>query len=87
MLRPSTSKDINVLEYFECQDIDNILIQINKIYLVKWEFVENTINFWAEVQNYKDAGNNKPFSGLAEFAIKIFSLHGPTQKFNVYSHK
>jgi len=36
--------------------------------------VDDTIKFWAEVLINKDAGNNNPFSGLAEFALKILSL-------------
>ncbi|XP_053954724.1 uncharacterized protein LOC128860940 [Anastrepha ludens] len=75
MLKVSKSKEIfKVLEYFECKNIENIQLQIEKINFIKWEFVEDTSKFWTEVIKYKDAGNNNPFSDLAEFALKILSL-------------
>lgn len=75
MLSPIPNENIvNVLEYFECKNIDEIKIQIDKIRFIKWEFVEDTTKFWAEVLKYKDAAYNNPFNDLAEFALKILSL-------------
>nr|XP_017097198.2 uncharacterized protein LOC108125494 [Drosophila bipectinata] len=65
---------INIFEYFKITDIDELKSQLDKIHLIRWEKTEESMQFWAEVLAYRDAGNNNPFKALALFAIQLFSL-------------
>lgn len=75
ILSPSKGKEfLDVLKYFECNNIDDVLIQIEKLRVVKWVSITDTTKFWVEVYSYRDAGNNNPFPEIARFAIKLISL-------------
>ncbi|XP_036329582.1 uncharacterized protein LOC118741720 isoform X2 [Rhagoletis pomonella] len=76
VLRASHEEIEDVLKHFNYSDdmIEKIIIQYNRINFVKWNNISNTMQFWAEVQTYTDAGGNKLFSDLAEFALHLLSL-------------
>jgi len=52
----------------------SFLNQYNDIHLLKWENIDDTIKFWAEVNLFKDSGGNERFSELSLFAIQMLSL-------------
>lgn len=54
--------------------IEKITQQWNNINFIKWRNIENTTDFWVEVQSYKDAGNENPFRELCSLAFTVLSL-------------
>lgn len=74
ILRSKKDNIVEILEHFKISDIDEIFRQYNKISFVKWENIEDTVKFWAEVLRYEDACGNNPFLLLAKFAISLLSL-------------
>ncbi|KAL4721012.1 hypothetical protein ACJJTC_016783 [Scirpophaga incertulas] len=54
--------------------IDKLICQWRNIVHTEWQCTSSTVEFWAEVIDYKDAAGNNPFSELAAFATKLLSL-------------
>ncbi|XP_025996408.2 uncharacterized protein LOC113005286 [Solenopsis invicta] len=54
--------------------IDIIERQWQKIQLLHWNEIKDTKKFWYEVNRYTDAGDNKPFKELANFAMELLVL-------------
>lgn len=73
-LKHNKSSLTELLKINNKSNIDFIQSMWQKIHLLTWTNVQNTIKFWCEVYEYKGAGNNKPFEELAEFAISLIVL-------------
>lgn len=56
------------------QKLEKIDIQWNNINFVKWQNINSTLEFWAEVNQYKDASDKNPFQELCDLALTIISL-------------
>lgn len=54
--------------------ITKIELQWQKLTIVKWNNVNNSVNFWCEVSNYCDASGENPFKELADFALSRLVL-------------
>lgn len=65
-----------LLDFFRVSDdvASQIESQYNKINLLKWTETNDTISFWIEVSEYKDASGLNPFKELVDFAIGILIL-------------
>lgn len=82
MLSPSnTLKQIkeNISDLCECfglniEEIEKIEIQWRKINLMSWKNTNSSIDFWAEVKEFKDAANCYIFKELANFSLTVLSL-------------
>ena len=55
-------------------EIEDIERQWRNVHLLKWCEVKDTKLFWAEVYQFKDAGNDNPFLKLATFAFEWLIL-------------
>ncbi|XP_039312918.1 uncharacterized protein LOC105206106 isoform X2 [Solenopsis invicta] len=59
----------------ESQDvITKIDFQWSKLLHVQWQNIKNTIPFWAEVKEYRDALGENPFEELVNLALKCLVL-------------
>jgi len=74
ILRTNKSPIIEVLEYFNEENIESIRLCYEKIHFLKWENTNDTLKFWAEVLEFRDAGGVNTFAPLANFAVKLMSL-------------
>ncbi|CAD6204112.1 GSCOCG00009869001-RA-CDS, partial [Cotesia congregata] len=54
--------------------ISLIETQWNAIHFTKWTEVNDTVQFWTEVKEYKDATGTNPFQELSDFAFSILLL-------------
>lgn len=54
--------------------IDRIEQQYTNINFVKWENTADTIKFWSEVWQYRDASGENPYKEICEFALGIVIL-------------
>lgn len=52
----------------EIEKIDN---QYKKIHLLQWEKINDTVEFWSEVDSFRDASRLNPFKEIAELALKV----------------
>lgn len=75
-LRVVKNSIVPLLEFFNisAENITKIEFQWSNITLVKWNETKNTVKFWAEVNEYKDAANINPYKELANIAITMLSL-------------
>lgn len=75
-LQSSKGNILPILNLFNVDDevSSKIQDQYSKIQFIKWRNTNNTIAFWTEVFDYKDAGGNKKFKEISEFALKLLSL-------------
>ena len=48
--------------------------QYSNIQCLKLMNTDNTVEFWAEVHNYRDAGGNNKFEEISEFVLKLLCL-------------
>lgn len=46
-------------------------MQWKKLHLHEWEVVGSTVEFWAQVREYKNALGENPFAALATFAFDL----------------
>lgn len=60
--------------HYSSNTITLIESQWSAINFTKWNKVDNTIEFWSEVKEYKDASNTNPFKELSDFAFHILTL-------------
>ncbi|KAL4719405.1 hypothetical protein ACJJTC_015099, partial [Scirpophaga incertulas] len=58
----------------DVQTLEKIDLQWNNINFVKWQNINSTLEFWAEVNQYKNAAGNKPFQELCDLALTVISL-------------
>lgn len=67
---------ISILQHFNYTPdlIDCIQIQWKNITLVQWQNISNTLTFWAEVNDYKDANQENPYKELSDFALSLLVL-------------
>lgn len=72
-VKPKLEGILESLSY-SASSITDISIQWNNVALIDWQEKYVTSKFWAEVKNYADAGGNKPFGELAEFALHLLVL-------------
>lgn len=49
-------------------------MQFKNLPLTKWSHTKSTNKFWAEVDAFRDAGNNNPFGEISNFAKLLLSL-------------
>lgn len=75
-LKACKEKLKDLLDFFQVSDKEasQIESQYNKINLVKWTEVKNTMEFWIEVSEYTDASGLNPFQDLVDFAMGILVL-------------
>ncbi|KAK3886341.1 hypothetical protein Pcinc_009497 [Petrolisthes cinctipes] len=59
---------------FSSEIIAKADMQWSNITLIKWSETKDTVKFWVEVLQYKDAANSVPFLELATCALTIVSL-------------
>lgn len=41
---------------------------------MQWQNISNTLTFWAEVNDYKDANQENPYKELSDFALSLLVL-------------
>lgn len=79
ILRSTKSHTVDILGQLKISDIDELKRE--------WENKEDTVKFWAEVLQYKDACDNYPFLSLAKFAIRLLFLAWSNVKLKEFSDK
>lgn len=62
------------LFYVDVEMIDKVMKQIKNLKLFEWNEKNDSLKFWVEVKNYKDASNIQTFSELADMAINMLCL-------------
>lgn len=74
ILHPIKEDISSVLRNFESNPdiVEKIINAYHNINFVKWTNISSTI--WAEVNAYRDAGNNNPFAELIKFALELLSF-------------
>lgn len=66
---------IQLLESFGCtNNIDSIVQQWQTIILQEWAHTEDTVKFWAEVQQSRDAAGNCPYKELFQVTTIVMSI-------------
>ncbi|CAH2086584.1 unnamed protein product [Euphydryas editha] len=58
----------------DVQKLEKIDLQWNNINFVKWQNINSTLEFWAEVNQYKNAADENPFKELCDLALTVISL-------------
>lgn len=77
ILKPNRNIDnfIQVLESLGyTENMDNVIQQWQTVILQNWENTEDTVKFWTEVQQSRDAAGCCPYKDLFNVATKIMSL-------------
>ncbi|CAH2088618.1 unnamed protein product [Euphydryas editha] len=64
----------SVRKFRLCTSIDKIIEQWRTIILQEWVHKEDTVKFWNEVKDSKDASSTCPYKEIFSLAIKVFSL-------------
>ena len=67
-------KKITKLLGYSPVDIDKIIQQWRVIHLSKWNEKNNTVGFWSEVWQFRDAAGFNPFQELAQVAVSVLTL-------------
>ena len=71
---------------FNSDFIDGMLQEWHNINFINWNNTTNTIQFWSEVLQYKNAARENPFSLISQLAITILSLpHSNAEVERVFS--
>lgn len=75
-LKTTKPSIIELAQNFGCQDddIERIVVQWRNIVHIDWKNKSSTVEFWTEVNDYKDSADNNPFSELANLVMSILSL-------------
>lgn len=76
-LQTTKAPIVELAQAFGCQgnEIERIVVQWRNIGYTNWKNKTcSTVEFWSEVNEYKDSADNNPFSELASLAISILSL-------------
>ena len=55
-------------------DTDKIIQQWRVIHLSKWNEIQDTVGFWSDVWQFRDAAGINPFKELAMAAVSVLSL-------------
>lgn len=55
-------------------EICKIESQWSSIHLLKWNELNDTIKFWTEAHNYRDACRSNPFEELSNFVLQILMI-------------
>jgi len=76
ILHPIKEDISSVLRNFESNPdiVEKIINAYHNINFVKWTNISSITLFWAEVNAYRDAGNNNPFAELIKFALELLSF-------------
>ncbi|KAF2351406.1 hypothetical protein FHG87_017842, partial [Trinorchestia longiramus] len=75
-LKPIKEEIKPILEIM-CSSEENVAAaayQYNSIHLNRWTNLENTENFWLEVNQYQDASGVNPFKELSNCAMNLLLL-------------
>lgn len=77
VLKPEKSLEIiKLAEHFGLSGdtIEKVIFQWKNIHVNKWENTNDTVNFWHEVSQVRDAANENPFKELCLLAFTILVL-------------
>lgn len=77
VLKPEKGMEIiKLAEHFglNADTIDKVISQWKNIHTNKWENTNDTVKFWHEVSQYKDAGNDNPYQELCSLAFIMLVL-------------
>lgn len=88
-LQPIKSGILDLAKMFEQNDevLARIDFQWTKLHYTVWRKPHDTLQFWAEVADYRDATGENPYSDIFELALTVLSLpHSNADVERLFSH-